>query len=803
MKKNFYNRIWIIIALLSILLLNFDTTDNVKIDKLLKQLETFRTKYAQQKIDLHTDKDSYLTGENIWMKCYLIDASSFIPDTTSKEIYVDLVDYNGRHMQRTILRNKGGFADGNILISDTLSDGNYEVYAYTNWMKNFDKNFFFNKTIRISNPNYENIVTKRKLEDISNFNKKFESLQNQYTINFFPEGGDIIAGTKTRIAFKAENMLGNGVNVSGSIYSEKGELITDFKSVHLGMGTFSFNPTAGTKYYAKVLFNNNPKNQNFDLPKVTDRGISMTVDPFLPSYIKVTIRSNRPVSDNNASNEILLVGQSRGIALYISKGVLKNDPIDVLIPKKNFPDGIAQITVFDANMEPVCERLVFIDYQKQKNRNIVTLSKQMDNDSSHFSIKLSKKDGQPVVGNLSFSVSETIEDKNENNSSNILTHLLLTSDLKGRIENPSYYFSENSDARSNLDLVMLTHGWRRFVWKDLLGNKFPEIKYEPSLGITISGKITRDNYSNASPNTQVQLTVLNKYNDIYETTTNNKGQFLFSNLNYEDSIHIKIKAFKSTGEKGLLVSVDNSVVSETGVITETGLRNVSYPSDKIKANTRWERLQNKKNQKGSDQSDHISRIYGSPDAVLKLDENANSFSNLFQYMQGRVPGVNVTGDQIIIRGVKTFYGSSEPLYLLDGVQITSSSVNTLNINDISTIEILKGSNAASFGARGANGVIAFYTKRGGSLKSEITDFTILGYQKTRMFYIPSTESENFKPQENNIPRTLFWMPGIIAGSESETVIKYKNQINTEKRKQITIEGLTDGGEIIYYQEILK
>jgi len=168
-------------------------------------------------------------------------------------------------------------------------------------------------------------------------------------------------------------------------------------------------------------------------------------------------------------------------------------------------------------------------------------------------------------------------------------------------------------------------------------------------------------------------------------------------------------------------------------------------------------------------------------------------------MVGKVPGVQITGNNVIIRGVKTLYGNTEPLYLLDGIPISSSEVSGLNPADISTIEVLKGSDASIYGMRGTNGVIAFYTKRGKFMKRGVIEFGMLGYQKAREFYIPPYDSWNYKPTSYNVPRTLYWKPFLISDNAGTTMVKFKKKLNISKYS-ITIEGMTAAGGIVYFRK---
>jgi TonB-dependent SusC/RagA subfamily outer membrane receptor len=793
-------KIWSLLFFVGILFsFQVDPPDDIRIKKILKQLAVFNNDYKQQKVYIHTDKDTYLAGENIWIKSYLLEASSLLPDSLSKEIYVDFIDFNNKHVLSIIVRNNKGFGQGNILLRDTLAEGNYQIRAYTNWMRNFDEDFFYNKTVKISNPNYENIVTNKRLSEIKRFNKGIRKLKNQYSIHFFPEGGDLVNGFKSKVAFKAENKLGEGVKVSGTIYSDKNEKITEFSSVHQGMGFFSISPVKGRKYYAKLKFGSD-ETSKIALPEILERGVVISADPFQKDYIQVTLHSNRSISENIASNEVILVGQARGEIMYISKGEIRDKPLEVSIPKRLFPAGIVQLTIFDARGEPLCERLVFMDVAKELEQNNIKLIDRSTGDSLFYILQISDPEGVPVQGNLSLSFREKLINGSDSSQTNILTHLLLTSDLKGRIENPGFYFSGNPKSDEYLDLVMLTHGWRRFDWKKILQNNFPKILHQPSLGIAIGGKITRDFFDIPVPNSKVRLSILSSFNDVFETTTDQKGRFLFANLDYEDTMDVKIEAFKPSGGKGVLIQVGDTVVPDIVTYTNPELRKEIYKKELIKANNRRERIEFKKGYKGRPEPDNqMFKIHNTPNDVIFVGEDVANYSNILDYMQGRVPGVNITGNRVIIRGINTFYGSTDPLFLLDGVPIDASAVPSLNPLDIAIIEVLKGPEAAIYGSRGANGVIAFFSRRGEFMKRGVIDFGMLGYHKVRQFYVPDYDNWNYKPQNFNIPRTIYWNPEIKTDSRGFIAIKYKNKLKTESQV-LQIEGITNNGEILYFRK---
>ena len=785
-------------SILCISLINKSDAGDPRIDKIMQQVNKFSAQYAQQKVYIHTDKDVYQTGEAMWIKAYLMDATSFQADTVSKEIIVELLDQSQRVACSLILRNKKGVSEGNIFVRDTLIEGNYQLRAYTSWMRNFDRDYFFFKNIKIKNPGYENVVTKSRLKNIIDFNNAVKKKENDYRMTFFPEGGNLVNGLLARVAFKAETALGAPLEIKGMVVDSKGTSVVSFESIHDGMGSFKFLPQPDNKYVAKVTFPNG-KTDEYPLPQASPKGIIMSVDPLGKDDIKVVIKPNGLAADNSAPVKILIVAQSRGQINYISKGELKDKSVMSSIARKLLPPGITQITIFDGQGEPVCERLVFNYPEPGKNVSKVDLTTTNKNDSVIYSIKVTPSNGNLLTGNLSLSVAENLSNSGSTGNENILTNLLLTSDIKGRVINPSYYFDNaNTNAASHLDLIMLTNGWRRFVWKDLLDGKFPEITYGRVGGISISGDVFGDFVTQPLANNKVILSVINKFDFKFETRTDFKGRFEFPALDYEDTVDIKIEATKTPEGKSGHIALSEMPAPNKGTNPLPVLYSENYDKDKLKENTKRDNIERKKQPKiKKDEEDESQKgFYGSPSCELKIGEDANNYSNVIQYMQGRVPGVEIIGNKIEIRGPKTLMGSTDPLLILDGAQIDLNTLSSLSPLNLEKIDVLKGQETSMFGSRGANGVLVFFSKRGNIVKRSSIELKLTGYHKTREFYTPPYELWTVKPESIGVPKTLFWKPGISLNSKGEAEVRFRKKFSTDKIS-ITLEGLTDSGEIIY------
>jgi hypothetical protein len=782
------------ISLLGLSLVNKSDIEDPRVAKIVQKNELFRNLFEQQKIYIQTDKSLYITGETIWIKAYLMDALSFTSDTLSKEIFVELFDQNQGKAGNIILRNNKGISEGYILLSDTLIEGNYQLRAYTNWMRNFDQDYFFHKTISIKNPGYGENVTRRRLKRITDFNKDLKKKEKDFKITFFPEGGDLVAGLPCRVAFKVENGSGIPQEGKGALLDNIGNEVVKFETVHDGMGSFIFVPRADNRYKAIMTFSNG-NDGKFDFPEVLSTGVTMSVEHTEKGDIKVIIRPG----ENFPEGTIIVIAQSRSQIAFISAGEIRNKQIVSVIPVTKLPAGITQITLFNNEGEPVCERLVFIKPLSGKDINSVDLSTTVINDSVFCRIKVMPGNSEHLSGNFSFSVVENLSDRESRGNENILTNLLLTSDIKGRINNPAYYFNTNNpDASGYLDLIMLTNGWRRFVWKDLLEDNFPVINYSREGGISFTGTVYADNISEIIPDCQVVMSFLNKLNYKLKTTTDIKGKFDFPVVEYDDSDYVKIETIQTSKGKQGHIAIDEVPAPGENVRPYPSYFNEEYNSAKLKDNTKRENAELKKKPQGnqSNKSDPSSIKYYNPSFVLKIGEDARGYRNVFEFIKGKIPGLSIYNDQVTIRGVRSFNATNEALFIFDGVQVDYTTINNLQPIDIDRVEVVKGDEAAVFGSRGSNGVLLFYSKRANNIKMSSIELKMNGYQKTREFYIPPEESWKFKPENSDVARTIFWKPSVFLDSDGEAVIGFKQRSASDKYN-ITIEGLTDSGEIIY------
>jgi hypothetical protein len=787
------------LLILSVSLVSFIGSEDDILKHLITRLLAYQSRNPQEKLYLHFDRPYYAAGENLWFKAYLVDGTYHRMDSSvSKVIYVELLNSSNKILDRKALYAPAGSSYGDFQLADTLSEGNYLVRAYTNYMKNYREEFFFQKEISILNA----LVKKTGGPEVA------ESIVN---IQFFPEGGNLVAGVDNRIVFKAMNSFGKSVDVEGDIIDDENKVITSFASEHKGMGSLRMMVFSQKKYKAR-LRKPSAVAKEFMLPQAIEKGYLMQlVDA--GANIKLVIYNNQ---EKIASSPVLfnLIGQTRGEVYFAAKGEIKTSTVTALIPKNKFPSGIAQFTVFDGHGLPQCERLFFIDHQQTLNVDIkpdkTVYSKR---EKVTLGLTVRNREGQPVKGDFSISIYDNNAVKNfEDYPVTIENYLLLISDLPGYIEEPGYYFKDKSpETLRHLDLLMLTHGWRRFVWKDILTDEQKPVQYFAERGISISGSVGKTLSGKAAANSK--LKIFNSQGDFVIVDADENGRFYTDDLVYFDSTKLAIQTENVKGKQlELKLELDpfNIPPSSHYIVTpfphlksELLLKQAQNRLDYEKALklAQDERLL-KEVVVSASKIDETNKpkVYGTPSATVQMKDIPQTYTNVFQALQGRVPGIQVRGVSPNMT-ISLRAGNTEPpLFLLNGTPVDADVINSIPVTDVSYVDVLKGTASAIFGSRGQNGVVAVYTKA--------TDYTprkALGgmqhYQYPGLylgkeFYSPSYDVPDDKHSYPDIRNTLYWNPVVETDEQGKAQVSFYSS-DVASAYSVIIQGLSFEGDTGY------
>ena len=355
-------------------------------DSLQKQFRTYQENSLQEKIYLHTDKDVYLTGEIGWFKIYAVDAFFNKPLDVSKVVYVEVLDKNNKAVWQTKIALNKGFGNGSLSLPWAINSGKYKLRAYTNWMKNASTDYFFEKTITIIN-------TKEVYE------KDSLPQEAKYFVRFFPEGGNLVNGIQSTIAFHVTDKNGNGVLCNGLIINGENDTITQFLPLKFGMGRFTLTPKTNETYKAIVTLSNGEK-VTAVLPKVFTEGYVMHLAE-VGNQIKISVQTNVATPPS----VIYLFAHTRGVVKTAITRPCLNGLATFLIDKNKMGDGISHFTVFNADRQAVCERLYF-QYPKQRLALDMVLDEQSFGLRKKVNIHITTKnqDEKPTAANLSMAV---------------------------------------------------------------------------------------------------------------------------------------------------------------------------------------------------------------------------------------------------------------------------------------------------------------------------------------------------------------------------------------------------------------
>ncbi|HSJ68473.1 MAG TPA: hypothetical protein VK921_12390 [Anditalea sp.] len=640
-------------------------------------------------------------------------------------------------------------------------------------------------------------------------------------IQFMPEGGDLIAGFKSNIAFKGIYPDGSPADFEGLLLGleEETKIATHFG----GMGKFSLTPELEGTHKIKVWDPRTGIEQLLDLPKAKKEGLTVqVVNNPLGQYVTVFIQGNID------EKELTLVSQTRGIINYMIKGNLINGIWGVRIPKDNLLSGINQITVLSASGQPILERLFFMDFMEEHIEvGVLSLNEISKRGEVVFNIN-STIDSLPIAGNYSISVTDANQVTSESNAKGqIFSHLLLTSDLKGNIYQPGYYFKDREpETLEALDLVMMTNGWSRFTWNDVLENTFPSIERYIEQGIIIKGSIenAEDRWKDISGGT---VTAIIGDLGVVNTTYEQDGAFILPPLDYMDTVMITLTAKDKRKREFVNISMDSPKFYFEAVNPKYPGK-MEFPINLLAGHRERDLLRQMLDSdkylelegvtikaQSIDKEEMAKRKpYGDGEISINPADISGSagFANIFQMIQGRVAGVQIviTAQQdvlVTIRGSSSIQGGSQPLFMIDNMFVDARALLAVNVQDVASVDIFKDpAQTAMFGSRGTNGVIAVYTKSGGGLSSASSKGKIMsrieGYSNTKEFYSPRYDIQN--PTDGIADRrtTLYWNPKLKIEENGQIEVRFFNS-DFAKEYLVVIEGMDTKGRLARYEGIIN
>lgn len=352
------------------------------------------------------------------------------------------------------------------------------------------------------------------------------------TIQFtaFPEGGDLVNGFESVVAFRAVNEFGKPADVEGSVVTEKGSKICSFSSYHQGMGAFKLVPQKGENYLIKIT---KPEGiqETFRLPEPLNRGYVMQVNNSQKGELNLAIHTSE-------TEELALVAQVRGTIYYTTVITTQVGTNTLNISTEQFPAGVAQLTLFDSHGIARAERLSFVNRDKQMTISVQTDKEHyLPREKVKMTVMVKDERGMPMPANLSMAVvNDQLLSFADDKSGTIVSQLLLQHDLKENIEDPAFYFNtKESKSLKALDYVMMTSGWRRFTWEKIMEEELPVISYLGQKAI-VSGKLLDVDSQKPIANVKIKTSTGGEY------SADSNGQFSISKLDLTTPLTLSFHA---------------------------------------------------------------------------------------------------------------------------------------------------------------------------------------------------------------------------------------------------------------------
>lgn len=791
----------------------------VDAQKLDSMMNIYASNFPQEKIHVQFDKNLYSAGETIWFKAYIFTGAD--PSLFSKNFYAELSDPSGTIIDRKVYPISESSTAGNFDLPKTVKSRHLHFRAYTTWMTNFDTTFYFEKDLRI-------------------YDKKLDSagtvtlVPRETHLEFFPEGGDLIAGVESIVAFKANDQFGFPLVVKGSIQDRSGKEILTFAPEHDGMGKFVLQPDKGDSLTA-VWKDAGGIEHRTPLPAIRPMGAVVRVLPGTQKILFSVARSGDGPAENK---HLVIIAHMHQHMVYKAKINLDDNFMSGgTIPTAQLPSGVLQVTIFNSAMVPLAERVVFVNnHEFLFNTQIATTLKSVGRRGKN-SLVIEVPD--TMRSNLSVSITDATADGEFPGEDNIISRLLLTGEIKGYVHNPYYYFAGTADSlTSQLDLVMLTHGWRRFKWDQLARGVLPVIKNpeqdylsfkvdvlgidpfkiakEESMTVILSKKDSSKQILSVPhlSGTKFGVTGLVFFDTAtayYQFTANrnlsNQAAVTVNNGLVKAGRRAKplLNAFEGwTAEDSAYLRRNRYIAEEvtrTKPIEDQKVKTLASVTVKGRTKTDAEKLDEK----------YASGMFAGGDSYqfdVMDDPLSSAMMDIFQYLQGKVPGLQITIGNGPGGAPSLSWRGGRPSLYLNEMNTDAQQLQNTPVTDIAYVKVFRPGSGVGFGG-GSGGTIAIYTKKGGDQKYNDPNIKgldrapLMGYSVLREFYSPNYLENSAQNEGADLRTTLYWKPYILTDKDNKkaTIDFFNNDIT--KKMRIVLEGFNEDGKLTHIEQIIQ
>lgn len=522
-------------------------------EQYMNQAQTFADNYPREKAYLHFDNTSYYVGDTIWFKAYVTLAEKQVFSSISRPLYVELVDQAGHVTDKQIIKLSQGEGSGQFVLPQSMLSGYYEVRAYTRWMLAFSDPQYFSRTLPIYQLSHSDQLERSisTYELSPSMEKRPEETREKLSLRFFPEGGQLVEGVTSQVAFKAESKNEGNLQLSGTLYTKEGQEITSFETLHDGMGAFEYTPSA-LPAIAKVNFQG--KKYEFTLPKALPNGYVLKVDNNAGA-ISVTVSCNAATPQDTLAVFISHQGRPHAYQLIHCQA---NEPQQFTVLSRKLPAGVLQISLLNRAGNTLCDRFVFASPRAPLQISPKGLKEiYAPYAPIRCELQLNNAIGEPMPGKLSVSIRDAVRSDYMEYDNNIFTDLLLTSDLKGYIHQPGYYFTESSlRKQKELDILLMVHGWRKYDMTQQIGiSPFTPLQL-PESQLVLYGQVKSTILKNKLKDIALSVMVKRDAEIITgQTVTDENGHFSIPLEDFEGSMEAVIQTRKVGKERNKDASI--------------------------------------------------------------------------------------------------------------------------------------------------------------------------------------------------------------------------------------------------------
>jgi hypothetical protein len=843
--------------------------------------------YPHEKVYLQTDRPYYVSGEKIWFRAFALHASTLTPTASSRYVYVELISPVDTVVLRSQIRmDTLKMFYGALTLPESLPEGEYRIRAYTRYMENTGEAYFYSRPVYIADPNSAKVETEVKFDygqnDRIGLNLNFRNAQTKEIlrspkvelsqgntplhktltsdkdglitdnfevkqdpasrtvlinykdghnsfgkyiripqedtkpdISFYPEGGNLLAGQPNRVAFKALLPNGNPAVLKGTVYNSKDIAQATFATLHDGMGAFTLQPQVGETYYAHYEYEG--LSAEVKLPN-SQTDICGLQTRWKGDSLKVRVNKSGTVS--NSENYYLLM-HYQGVPFYFHAWDFSKQELS--FSNEKFPTGVIHFLLLTHDFKPVSERLVFNNRSDED-----TL--QIHSDKSRYAMRekvlldISLPEGAKDSIPATFAISVTDDkDVKLDTTTNLRAEILLSSELEGHIAYPAWYFGTDKEVKEAADLLMLTHGWRRYNVVEALQGKLQKPTIMPETSQSLSGVLKKPT-GRVYPTGKIQIAAVGyKYSEA--TESDEQGRFEFNEFEFPEGTAYQFVSYTKEKTDEIEVCPDaisypkvsipwvynqeniaNQLATQQGktefndyvikanrkYTIENGTRRIDLPELTVKAR--------KKEQ--VKRFDNKTDALREPDKCISVEdiirETPASFDDLFM----RIPGVQ----EITEKGVMFLHGPAK--IVLNDMAIEYQDLGPrVHISDIAQVDVYSGYGVTKWNVPSVGSYTAIilttwppgynpYEKKMTNIRNVIP----LGYQIPVEFYSPKYDT----PDMRNSPKadlrsTIYWKPNLLLNRNKSTPVEFYTA-DSPTTYSVVVEGIGTGRKLMYYRK---